>query len=156
MRPLFWHTQEGNIYECSEASRIVWEIFKKKVVEHVATAIITAAVTFAGLLVALAWAVIKVPVYELRSPFPLIDPIILTPRRGKGAETVIIGAKTGVKLTDGVCLLSVVSGNFGAEWERIGVYPSADSEWVYDYRHGAAKIAGRIDCYSHPVLVEAK
>jgi len=62
------------------------------------------------------------------------------------------GRTLGFSVEEGYCVLSAVSGRFDALKERVAVYPTNYGEWVYDWDYGAAHIAARIDCYTHPKL----
>lgn len=133
----------------------MWEAIKSAVIENAAKVLIAGFVALAGIVAASLWAVVKewgtVPTYYIQNA-ERIATIDLTPSDG---ETRIIGVSTGVNLAEGYCALSLVGGDFGRQFERVGVYLNDGGEWVYDYRHGASKINGRIDCYSHPKLIRS-
>lgn len=133
----------------------MWDSLKKAAIENIAKTIVGAVAALVILAAISVWGAVNalrhVPTYSLQSAVHLRT-ILLDPSDG---ETRIIGVPTGVKMDEGICSLSLVGGKFGRPFERIGVYLNTNGEWVYDYRHGASKINGRIDCYSHPRMIQS-
>lgn len=132
----------------------MWPIFKKALIDHAALTIVGAVATLITIAALSVWGAVNalrtVPIYSLQNAtHHKFIPLEPSPSK----ETELIGIPTGVRFDEGFCFLSLVGGTFGRPWERIGVYLNTEGEWLYDYRHGASKINGRIDCYRHPKLI---
>lgn len=126
------------------SKKTLWETFKEKIVEHVAAAIILAFASGAAL--------VGGALYLWLKPQKLVAGELIQTIELRTDSAVTTGGSTGVNLSEGVCFLTKVSGRFDATAEAIAVYPNDAGDWVYDFRHGAAVISGRIHCFSHPRL----
>jgi uncharacterized protein with NRDE domain len=129
----------------------MWDLIKKKAIEHTTVTIVSGLIAIVVLLSVSAWAMFKIWIYDTNlviQPAKYLKTVNL-PSDEYGRATA--GA-LGVRIDEGMCFIARFAGRYDNTVEYVGVYLRGE-DWVYDFGHGAARITARIDCYSHPVLV---
>lgn len=130
---------------------MMWGAIKEAAIKHIAATVVASAAAAVGFVAIATWGMFSSWWHQTNFEIQAgehLPPIELS----SGTTPISRGSSIGLRASEGNCSLSMVSGRFDNTTERVGVYIS-NGEWVYDFNHGAAKIAARIDCFRIPKLI---